>query len=155
MADRPTPFYISVLAPRMLKPMSRTNVWLYRMSGGRVAGRIGRRPLCLLTTIGRRSGEPRTSALLYVPDGDNVVLVAAQGGLPAHPMWLLNLRANPEVKVQIGSRTRPMLAREASAEERALRWPRLIEHYQGWARYQSWTDREIPVVICTPMTGEE
>jgi deazaflavin-dependent oxidoreductase (nitroreductase family) len=151
MADRPTPFYISALAPRLLKPMSRTNVWLYRATGGRVAGRVGGRPLCLLTTTGRKSGEPRTGALLYVREGDEVLLVAAQGGLPTHPMWLLNLRAHPEVTVQIGAQVTRMTAREASPEERERLWPRLIEHYRGWARYQSWTDREIPVVICTPI----
>lgn len=150
MADRPIPFYISALAPRLLKPMSRTNVWLYRATGGRLAGRIGRRPLCLLTTTGRKSGELRTGALLYVREGDEILLVAAQGGLPTHPMWLLNLRAHPEVRVQTGTQVTRMLAREANAEERERLWPRLVEHYQGWARYQSWTDREIPVVICTP-----
>lgn len=150
MAQRSMPFYIARLAPRLLKPMSRTNVWLYRATGGRLAGSIGGRALCLLTTTGRRSGELRTSALLYVRENDQILLVAAQGGLPKQPMWLLNLRAHPEVMIQTGARTRSMHAREANAEEREQLWPRLIEHYPGWARYQSWTDREIPVVICTP-----
>nr|WP_242474807.1 nitroreductase family deazaflavin-dependent oxidoreductase [Tomitella cavernea] len=130
--------------------MSRANAWLYRRSGGRVLGSLGSRPLCLLTTTGRRSGLPRTQTLLYVPDGDAVLLVAAQGGLPNNPLWLLNLRADPSVTVQTGNRVRRLRAREATPEERARLWPRLIAHYHGWEQYQSWTDRTIPVVICTP-----
>ncbi|MDG3011490.1 nitroreductase family deazaflavin-dependent oxidoreductase [Rhodococcus sp. D2-41] len=137
--------------------MSRANVRLYRATGGRIGGkwRIGSAfrspvPVCLLTTTGRKSGEPRISPLLYLPDGDSVVVVASQGGLPKNPMWYLNIRANAEVTVQTGSTVRPMRARVAEPDERAALWPRLVELYADFENYQSWTDREIPVVVCEP-----
>lgn len=107
-------------------------------------------PVCLLTTTGRKSGLPRTSALVYMRDGARVVLVAAQGGLPTRPLWLLNLRANPEVRVQIRSEIHTMCARIVDDAERAQLWPQLVALNPRWARFQSWTDRVIPVVVCEP-----
>lgn len=139
----------------IIKWMSRINVRLYRATGGRLGGkwRVGSAfpwgiPVCLLTTTGRKSGQPRTSPLLFLEDGDRVVLVASQGGLPKNPMWYLNIRANPEVTVQIRSNVRTMQARVASDEERAALWPRLVDLYADFDNYQAWTDRQIPVVIC-------
>ncbi|AVZ38657.1 nitroreductase family deazaflavin-dependent oxidoreductase [Dietzia sp. JS16-p6b] len=141
----------------IIKVMSRVNTWTYRVSGGRIGGnwRVGSAlsapvPVCLVTTTGRKSGEPRTVPLLHLPDGDRVLLVASQGGLPRHPQWYLNILANPEVTIQVGRRTRAMTAREASAEERAALWPRLVERYADFASYQANTSRVIPVVICEP-----
>lgn len=148
-AKRP-PWLFSLLAPRLVKWYSKSNVAIYRATGGRIGGRELGKPVCLLTTIGRKSGLTRTSALVYLADGDRVVLVAAQGGLPNHPLWLLNLRANPEVQVQIGTAVHAMLAREADEAERAQLWPRLTAMNPRWATFQSWTDRVIPVVICEP-----
>ncbi|MBM4527910.1 nitroreductase family deazaflavin-dependent oxidoreductase [Rhodococcus hoagii] len=139
----------------IIKWMSKTNVKLYRATGGRLGGkwRVGSAfpwgiPVCLLTTTGRKSGQPRVSPLLFLEDGDRVVLVASQGGLPKNPMWYLNIRANPEVTIQIKSRIRTMRARVATDEERAELWPRLVDMYADFDNYQSWTDRQIPVVIC-------
>ncbi|MFX1783657.1 nitroreductase family deazaflavin-dependent oxidoreductase [Prescottella equi] len=139
----------------IIKWMSKTNVKLYRATGGRLGGkwRVGSAfpwgiPVCLLTTTGRKSGQPRVSPLLFLEDGDRVILVASQGGLPKNPMWYLNIRANPEVKIQIKSRIRTMRARVATDEERAELWPRLVDMYADFDNYQSWTDRQIPVVIC-------
>ena len=147
----------SPVTAKVIKVMSRANVRLYQATGGRVGGtwRVGSAlrhgtPVCLLTTIGRKSGQERVSPLLYLADGDRVVVVASQGGLPKNPMWYLNIRADPEVTVQVGSSIRPMRARVADAEERAALWPRLVEMYADFENYQSWTDREIPVVICEP-----
>ncbi|PAY22490.1 nitroreductase [Dietzia natronolimnaea] len=141
----------------IIKVMSRVNTWTYRVSGGRIGGnwRVGSAltapvPVCLVTTTGRKSGEPRTVPLLHLPDGDRVLLVASQGGLPRHPQWYLNILANPEVTIQVGRRTRAMTAREASVEERAALWPRLVERYADFASYQANTSRVIPVVICEP-----
>ncbi|MCL2534976.1 MAG: nitroreductase family deazaflavin-dependent oxidoreductase [Nocardiaceae bacterium] len=139
----------------IIKWMSKFNVKLYRATGGRLGGkwRVGSAfpwgiPVCLLTTTGRKSGQPRISPLLFLEDGDRVVLVASQGGLPKNPMWYLNIRANPDVTVQIKSDVRKMRARVATAEERAALWPRLVDLYADFDNYQAWTDREIPVVIC-------
>jgi deazaflavin-dependent oxidoreductase (nitroreductase family) len=143
---------------RIIKAMSVAHTWLYRRTGGRLGkkwhvGSALRKgvPICLLTTTGRKSGQPRTVPLLHMADGDNVILVASQGGLPTNPAWYHNMRANPEVTVQLGRTTRRMRARVADPAERARLWPRLVQVYADYASYQTWTDREIPVVICEPM----
>jgi len=144
--------------PDLIKAMSRANVFLYRATGGIVGSkwRVGAAfpwgvPVCLLTTVGRKSGEKRTSPLLFIEDGSNVIVVASQGGLPKNPAWYLNVMANPEAELQIGRTVRPVRARTADAAERAALWPRLVEHYPDFASYAAWTDREIPVVILEPV----
>lgn len=139
----------------VIKWMSRFNVSAYRATGGRIGGkwRVGSAfpwgvPVCLVTTIGRKSGQPRTAPLLFLEDDDKVILVASQGGLPKHPLWFRNIQANPEVTVQIKSRVRTMHARVADDAERSRYWPKLTAMYPDFDSYQSWTDRVIPVVIC-------
>jgi deazaflavin-dependent oxidoreductase (nitroreductase family) len=83
-------------------------------------------------------------------DGDNVVVVASQGGLPKNPLWYENLRADPECEVQIKRRKMKMTARTADTAERAELWPKLVAHYADFASYETWTDRVIPVVILEP-----
>lgn len=145
------------IATRIIKVMSRVNTRLYRATGGRLGRnwRIGAGfkkpvPICLLTTVGRKTGQPRTVPLCYLQDADNVVLVASQGGLPANPQWFGNLRANPAVEIEIGRRRTAYRARPADPAERDRLWPQLVELYADYASYQAWTDREIPVVICEP-----
>ena len=147
----------SPLVPRLLRHAAAANVWVYRRTNGRLMGklRIGSAfprgvPICLLGHTGRKSGLLRTTPLLFLPDGERVVIVASQGGLPKHPEWYLNVRANPEVTLQVRGEVRRMSARTASDEERAELWPRLVELYRDFDSYQSWTDRVIPVVICEP-----
>src|SRR5690606_20321470 len=139
----------------IIKWMSRFNVAAYRATGGRIGGkwRVGSAfpwgiPVCLVTTIGRKTGQPRVAPLLFLEVGDKVILVASRGGLPKHPLWFRNIQAHPEVTVQIRSRIRKMQARVASDEERAAYWPKLTAMYPDFDNYQSWTDRVIPVVIC-------
>lgn len=141
----------------IMKYGSRANTWLYRRSGGRIGGtwRVGSAvrkpaPVCLLTTTGRKSGQPRTVPLIYLDEGDSIVLVASQGGSATNPQWYGNLTANPHVTVQVGTREQHLVARTAGADERAALWPRLVELYADYDSYQSWTDRTIPVVICEP-----
>lgn len=151
MAPKPyTPVQERLLSG-MLKVMSPLNTAVYRMSGGKIGGRFSRRaPICLLTTKGRRSGLPRTAPLLYLTEGQNVVVVASQGGLDHHPAWYLNLLENPQISVQIGRTTTEMTARTATPEEKAVLWPRLVSMYKSYDTYQARTERDIPVVICTP-----
>ncbi|ATQ30745.1 nitroreductase [Rhodococcus ruber Chol-4] len=139
----------------VIKWMSRANVAAYKATGGRIGGkwRVGSAfpwgiPVCLLTTTGRKTGQPRTVPLLFLEDGERVVLVASQGGLPQHPLWFRNIRADPRVTVQVRSRVRQMTARVATPEERSHYWPRLVAMYADFDNYQSWTDRVIPVVVC-------
>ena len=145
-------------AIRIIKAMSAVNVRAYRLSGGRIGGkwRVGSAfprgvPVCLVTTTGRKTGLPRTLPLLFLRDDDRIVLVASQGGLPKNPLWFRNIAAKPDITVQVRRQSRPMRARVASAAERATLWPRLVEMYADFANYQSWTEREIPVVICEPV----
>jgi deazaflavin-dependent oxidoreductase (nitroreductase family) len=140
-----------------MRVASRAHVWTYRRTGGRIGGRwrIGSAfprgvPVCLLTVRGRKSGRPRTTPLLYLADGDAVVVVASQGGMPTNPQWYRNIEADPDVVVQVRGDVCPMRARVADAEQRARLWPRLVEHYSDFDDYQSWTERPIPVVICEP-----
>lgn len=132
--------------------MSGMNIVAYRLSGGRVAGHVpSGAPICLLTTTGRRSGRRRTVPLLYVPDGDNLVVVASRGGMGSHPAWYLNLLAAPSASVQLGSATKRMRARDATEEERRRLWPTLTAAYPHFDAYQVRTSRHIPVVILSPI----
>lgn len=153
-ARRPAQLDSPVVA-RVIRLGSRLNTRLYRATGGRLGGtwRVGAAlrkpaPVCLLTTIGRKSGEPRTAPLIYLRDGQRFIVVASQGGSPRHPAWYLNLQANPAVTIQVGRETYSLVARTASAAERADLWPRLVDLYADFDAYDAWTQREIPVVIC-------
>jgi deazaflavin-dependent oxidoreductase (nitroreductase family) len=135
----------------VIKWMSRLNTLAYKVSGGNVGGSfLQGAPVALLTTTGRKTGQPRVSPLLFLRDGDRVVLVASQGGRANNPMWYLNLKANPKVSVQIKKEVLELTARDATEVERAQYWPQLVAMYSSFDDYQNWTDRVIPVVICDP-----
>lgn len=126
------------------------HTFLYRASGGRIGHRVpGFGPsMLLLDHVGAKSGKKRTSPLLYIPDGDDVVIVASKGGYPKHPAWYHNLMANPDTTVQIGRERRLVHARAATVEERGRLWPAVVEAYPGYADYQARSKgREIPLVI--------
>jgi deazaflavin-dependent oxidoreductase (nitroreductase family) len=121
---------------------------VYRATGGRIGGRIPGLPsLLLLDHVGARSGRRRTTPLVYMPVGDDFLVVASKGGHPRHPGWLFNLRANPETEVQIGRERVAVRAREAGPEERERLWPRAGEYNPAWAGYRKRTSREIPLVL--------
>ena len=124
---------------------------IFNVSNGRIFGEALGMPLIELVTIGRGSGKER-STMLSVPivDGDRLVLVNSFGGDDRHPAWYLNLQANPEVRVTIGGSTRTMIARTATGEERAELWLQIISAFEGYARFQERTERQIPVVILEP-----
>lgn len=138
----------------VIKWMSRANTVLYRSTGGRVGGRFLRgAPVCLVTTTGRRSGRPRTVPLLYLRDGDDFVIVASKGGMPEHPLWYRNLLDDPNATIELGRERTDVTCRTAKPEERARLWPTLVDMYRDYDSYQARTDREIPVVICSPVHG--
>jgi F420H(2)-dependent quinone reductase len=127
---------------------------LYRVTNGCIGHRIpGLPPMLLLEHEGARSGVKRTSPLLYIPDGGDLVIVASKGGYPKHPAWFHNLRANPDTIVQVGSERRPVHARVATAEERKRLWPRVVDTYPTYDDYQERTGREIPLVILERRTA--
>lgn len=135
----------------LIKWMSRLNTAVYKLSGGRIGGSfLQGAPVALLTTTGRKTGQPRVSPLLFLRDGNRVVLVASQGGRANNPMWYLNLKANPSVTVQIKKDVLHLTARDATDDERERYWPQLVAMYSSFEDYQSWTDRVIPIVICDP-----
>jgi deazaflavin-dependent oxidoreductase (nitroreductase family) len=138
--------------------MSRAHVPVFTLTNGRIGSkwRVGAGfkkpvPTLLLEHTGRTSGKLFTTPLLYLDDGADLVIVASQGGLPSNPQWLANLEAHPDTRVHLrGERARPVRARVATSDERAGLWPRLVELYADFAKYQAWTEREIPVVILEP-----
>ncbi len=134
-----------------LKVLTKTTNWAYRLSGGKIGGRWLRgAPVMLLTTIGRKSGLPRTVPVLYLVDGENLIIVASKAGGPRHPVWYLNLEANPDVEVEIGREKRKMTSRRATDAEKAAFWPRLVAMYRDYDDYQARTERDIPVIILSP-----
>jgi deazaflavin-dependent oxidoreductase (nitroreductase family) len=151
MAAKPPRGLNSPQTNTIVKWMSRTQTWVYKKTDGRLGGKfLQGAPVALLTTTGRKTGEPRVSPLLYLREGDRVVLVASKAGAATNPMWYLNLKANPKVSVQIKDEVLHLTARDATEAERAQYWPRLLQIYSSFDDYQSWTDRVIPVVICDP-----
>lgn len=147
----------SPVVAKGIKYAARTQVWLYRRTNGRIGGKwrvmAGFRkpvPVLLLDHVGRKSGTKFTTPLLYLVDGPDLVVVASQGGMAKNPQWFHNLRARPDAQVQVGAELRLVRARVASPDERAALWPRLVELYADFDTYQSWTDREIPVVVLSP-----
>lgn len=125
--------------------------WVLVHSDGRIGASIGGRPILLLRTVGRRTREPRTNALLYVRRGDGFAVVASTGGGPRHPGWFHNLKAVPDVEVQVGRRRIPVRARVADGEERAALWREANRVNGGqYDTYQSRAERVIPVVVLEP-----
>ncbi|GAA0994921.1 nitroreductase family deazaflavin-dependent oxidoreductase [Subtercola frigoramans] len=104
-------------------------------------------PLLLLTTKGRKSGEWRRTCLIFGEDEGRQIIVASMGGAPKHPVWYLNLEANPEVRLQVKGESFAGVARTATAEEKPALWKKMVEIYPDYADYQEKTDREIPIVV--------
>ncbi len=136
----------------VIKWMSRANTWIFKKTGGRFGDKFLRgAPVGILTTTGRKSGEPRESPLLFLQEGRRIVLVASQGGRANNPMWYLNLKANPAVTFQTKHEMLRLSARDATDAERDEYWPKLDAMYPDFENYRSYTDRRIPIVICDPV----
>lgn len=142
------------LADRMwpvLDKVMGAHVAIYRATNGRIGQRFPGVPsMLLLHHVGARTGKLRTAALVYIEDGRNLVLIASKGGHPRHPAWFHNLKAHPEVTVQVGAEKRRVRARVATREERERLWPRAVGAWPGYRTYQERTAREIPLVILEP-----
>ena len=142
MPTEPSPF-----DPRRATRMfTSVHEFWYRMTGGLVGGWAGA-PILLLTTKGRKSGAPRTTPLLFLRDGADLVVIASYGGSDTHPQWWLNLVADPAAEVQVFGERRKIRAEAASDEERARPWKRITRRYPVYRFYESRTSREIPVVL--------
>jgi len=135
-----------------LKTMNTLHRVILKASFGKLGWNAGSMPVVELTTIGRKSGQPRAVMLTSpIQEGDTIVVVASKGGEDTHPAWFLNLRDEPKVELSVGGKPKqPYLAKVADADERARMWPIVESTYKGYAGYQKKTDREIPLVMLTP-----
>jgi deazaflavin-dependent oxidoreductase (nitroreductase family) len=135
----------------VLKLVTGLHKTIFTVSNGKLANRGSGMPVLMLTTTGRKSGEPRTTMLTSpLQDGGRIMLVASNGGDDRDPAWLHNLRADPQVQVTMEGRTVPMTAHVADATEKADLWPRIVADHANYAGYQAKTDRDIPVVVLEP-----
>lgn len=123
------------------------HIQTYVDSGGEEGHDWNGVPTLLLTVVGRRSGTPHRTALIYGTDGDDYVVVASKGGDPEHPQWYRNLLAEPAVELQVGPRRLRATARTAEGDERERLWLAMIAIWPAYDEYQQKTDREIPVVV--------
>ena len=136
---------------QFIKPFSRLNSWVYKLSGGRVMGNFQGRPVMLVTMKGAKTGKARTIPLMHVPYGEGVIVVGSQGGAPKSPVGVKNLVTNPDVLVQCGGKKTRLRARQVDDAEKARLWPICVEHYPAYDDYQKRTDRNIPVFVCEPV----
>jgi F420H(2)-dependent quinone reductase len=142
-------FLVSTRGPRLTFAMHR---FVYRISGGQLFPTSGgQMPVLLLTTTGRKSGQPRTWPLNYLRDGADLVVVASNCGHNYHAAWYLNLLAHPRASAQVGRQRITVAARMASPEEKSRLWPTLMKLEPLYAEYEKGTAREIPVVFLTPI----
>lgn len=140
-------YLASTRAPGLVFPLHRL---LLRLTGGRLLATSGRMPVLLLTTTGRKTGQPRTWQLSYLEDDDALVIVASNSGRERHPAWYLNLLAEPRATVRIGGATREVRATVATPAEKARLWPQLTQAELLYAAYQHRTTRAIPLVLLHP-----
>ena len=136
---------------RTARTLSTLHTLLYRITRGRLGRRLVDNDMLLLTTTGRISGKTHTVPLLYLEDGGALVVIASWGGRPDHPHWYENLVTQPSCFVTLPGRRFPATARTASPDERHQWWPKVVAAYDGYATYQSRTDREIPIVYLEPV----
>ena len=132
------------------RAVTRAHTELYRRTGGRLGANVGGLTMGLLVTTGRKSGQPRTTPLNIMADGDRWLLVASYGGDDRDPQWFKNLQANPEATIELGGKTIPVRATVATADEKKALWPKVVAAYKGYANYQTKTSRDIPVIILSP-----
>jgi F420H(2)-dependent quinone reductase len=121
------------------------------MTGGRFIPKwAGGMPVLSLTTTGRKSGRQRSTTIIYIEDGERLVVMPSNAGSDKTPAWWLNLQADPEAEIQIGAQRRAVRARRATPEEAERIWPRMRERYPGFEQYRRFTDREQPIVLLEP-----
>jgi deazaflavin-dependent oxidoreductase (nitroreductase family) len=141
---------LSTTSAWALKAFGKLHVPLYRVSRGRLFGQLDRAPVLLLTTVGRRSGQPRTAPVVYLADGERLIVIGSNAGHERAPAWSLNLEANPLAEVELGHERRKVRARVAEAEERAELWRKVNDMYGGFDDYSARTTRAIRLFVLQP-----
>jgi deazaflavin-dependent oxidoreductase (nitroreductase family) len=134
----------------LLALITHVHRFLYRASGGRIGASTRTADMLLLETVGRKTGQVRTTPLLYVRDGQRWVVVASNAGDERQPAWWLNLQSRPEARIQVRDQHHQVRARNATAEEREHLWAKLVAAYKSYDSYQRRTSREIPIVVLEP-----
>ena len=150
LSDRAYTRFSMALPDWALRLVGKLNVPLYRLTRGRMFGRVGDSPVVLLTTTGRKSGQQRTAPVIFMRDGDSLVVIGSNAGNARPPAWALNLVANPGAEVQVGGRSWPVTARVAEGDERAALWRRFNGEYSGFDDYEAATARKIRVFVLEP-----
>jgi F420H(2)-dependent quinone reductase len=149
-ADRYYARFSMGLSANAFRRLGKLNKPIYKLSGGRIGGRVNKAPVLLLTTTGRRSGQQRTTPVVYIRDGDSVVVINTNAGHERVPAWSLNLTANPAGEVEIGRDSHRVVARVAEGEEREDLWRRHNEQYGGFDMYKENIDRRPEVWVLDP-----
>jgi F420H(2)-dependent quinone reductase len=134
----------------LIKAMTRSHVFLHRVSGGRLFNKLGGDEVCFVTMTGAKSGRTLTIPLMYVPYGEGVLLVASQGGAPKNPVWYGNLVKHPDIEVVHRGRHMKLRARLARPDEKPGLWPVCERYYAPYAQYRKRTTRDIPIFVCEP-----
>jgi deazaflavin-dependent oxidoreductase (nitroreductase family) len=137
----------------ILKAVTRTHIFLHRLTGGRLFNTLGGDDVCFVTMTGAKSGRTLIVPLMYVPYEEGVLLVASQGGAPRNPIWYNNLVKHPDIAVSHRRRKMKLRARLASTEEKPALWPICDKYYAPYADYRARTDRDIPIFVCEPQLG--
>jgi deazaflavin-dependent oxidoreductase (nitroreductase family) len=141
----------SPLPPKwVLKIVSRTHVFLNRLTLGKMFNTLAGDEVCFVTMTGAKSGRSITMPLMYVPYNDGVLLVASQGGAPRNPVWYYNIAKNPDICVKYRGKVMMLRARLASAQEKPDLWPLCDRAYAPYAQYRARTRRDIPIFVCEP-----
>lgn len=135
---------------QFIKPFSKLNVFIYKLTNGRLMGTFQGLPVVLIEMTGAKSGKKITIPLMYVPHKEGVIIVGSQGGAPKSPVWVKNIQKNPEIVAQYKGDRKKLIARQVSDEEKAALWPICVKHYPDFDNYQARTDRNIPVFDCQP-----
>ena len=147
VSDRGYSRFTMALPGWALRLIGRWNVPIYKLTRGRIGGRVGRAPVLLITTTGRKSGKPRTAPILYMADGDRLVVIGSNAGNDSAPAWALNLLAGPDAEVNVKGDVRTVHARVAEGTERDDLWRRMNEVYGGFDDYRAKTARDIRLFV--------
>ncbi len=150
MFQRHFPFFVP-----LKRIIPAVHLAVFRASNGRLSSKLAGQNMLLLTTTGRKSGKPRTVPLLFVPDGETYVVIGSNWAGPRHPLWVGNLLARPEARVQVRSKRRRVTAHIATGPERERLWQLVTSAYPGYEDYarRIGDAREIPLVVLTPRTS--
>jgi deazaflavin-dependent oxidoreductase (nitroreductase family) len=149
-SDRTLSRFTMALPAPIVRAFGKLNVPVYRATRGRLMNSFGRAPILLLTTAGRRSGKQRTAPVVYLEDGERIVVIGSNAGNVNEPGWSHNLKSHPDAEVEIGGRRRRVHARVTDGEERAALWRRMNDQYAGFEDYERRTSRDIAVFVLEP-----